>query len=283
MHILQSPIRQIPHDHISLLKLEECYGNLIISHFKLSKEHTICWGWGRMNVIFLKLKPFKVSGWLRLIPPWPWRTFLDPVSGQCPRVWGLRMGGKRAAWTSSPLKQLSLSDCDFSPCTCPKGSWPRSRRRPRVEHRGKWGPWPRPTNPLPSSAPAAMMKASPLAHRMWMDSVSWANQGEGDICGPAWPWYLCYWPLPVSGAVGHGGWMLPWEHLDEISLAKTGGTHPESIPKKMEITASHLNFCLCTESRLKLRNKKESRITHLRRKICHTELSVVEFSKQCFT
>ena len=132
------------------------------------------------------------------------------------QVWGLRMGGKRAVWSSSPLKQLSPSDCDISPCTCPKGSWPRSRRRPRVERRGKWGPWPQPTNPLPSSAPAAMMKASPLAHRMWTDSVSWASQGEGDICGPAWPWYLCYWPPPpVSCAIGHGGQMLPWDHQAE--------------------------------------------------------------------
>lgn len=57
----------------------------------------------------------------------------------------------------------------------------------------------------------------------------------------------------------------------------------ESIPKQMEIMASHLNCCLCTESRLKLRNKKETMITHLRRKTCHTELSIVELSKQCFT
>lgn len=155
-----------------------------------------------MSLMFLsKWKTLMISGGLGFIPPWLCFWSLN-------QVWGLRMTGREAEQSGLPnaLMQLAPSDCDFSPCTCPKGSWPRSRRRHRVDPRGRWGLWPRRTNPPPSSAPAATRKASPRALRTLTDSVSLANSGEGDIRGPAWPWYLCCGCLTVVRCYRTWGW-----------------------------------------------------------------------------
>lgn len=164
---------------LSFFLWKESWENIITSQVLIlisSIEYPYCWEWDTMSLMVPTEKTLlMVSRRFRFILPWHWWACVN-YFWRINKVgnWRWRVG-RRVIYLPNGLMQLAPSDCDFFPCTCPKGSWPRSRRRPRVEPKGRWDLWPQLTNLPPSSAPTAMMKDSPLVPRMLMDLVSWVN------------------------------------------------------------------------------------------------------------